>query len=57
MGRLETRVVGVPLLECYTLLAGLQQIQLPAQGMVKRLAVTLKEVMEVDPVLTIFTEN
>jgi len=50
-------MVGVPLLECYPLLADPQQIQLPAQAMVKRLAVTPKEVMEVDPVLTIFTEN
>ncbi len=57
MGRLGTRVVGVPLLECYTLLADLQQIQLPAQGMVKRLAVALKEVMEMDPMLTMLTEN
>ena len=57
MGRLETRVVGVPLRECYPLLADLQQIQLPAQGMVKRLAVALKEVMEMDPMLTMLTEN
>ena len=57
MGRLGTRVVGVPLLECYTLLTDLQQIQLPAQGMVKRLAVMLKEVMEADPMLTMLTEN
>ncbi len=55
MGRLGTRVVGVPLLECYPLLAALQQRQLPAQGMVKRVAVALKEVMEVDPMLTMLT--
>ena len=57
MGRLGARVMGVPRLACSPLLADLLQRQLPAQGMVKRVAVALKEVMEVDPMLTILTEN
>jgi len=55
MERLGTHVVGVPRLACSPLLAALQQRQLPAQGMVKRVAVALKEVMEVDPMLTMLT--
>jgi len=49
-------VVGL-LLEGSHLLVALQQVQLPAQGMVKDGAVAPKEVMEVDPMLAMITED
>jgi hypothetical protein len=39
------------------MLGALQQMQLPAQGMVKGCAIALKEVMEVDPMPTMLTED
>ncbi len=55
--RLGTRVVGVRLLECSLLVDALQHVQFPAQGMVKGLAVALKEVMEVDLMLAMVTDD
>ena len=49
--------MGLPLLESSHLIDALQQIQFPAQGMVKHVAVVPKEVMGGDLMLAMITED
>ena len=55
--QLGTRVAEVLLLAYSHLVDALQQVQLPAQGMVQGGAVALKKVMEMDLMPTIVTDD